>query len=190
MLCKIPIGLIILRFILGPTTIIAYFYDASPYWYTLVLTLGFLSDILDGIIARRLNISTDRLRSLDSWADTAFYSSVFIVALILHKEIISEFWISITTLIALELIRHAFDQIKYRQSTSYHMWSAKVWGIFLYLGFVQLLGFNEAGFFFSLAIYTGILTDIEGILASILLSKWQSDVPSIYHAYKIEKANN
>lgn len=65
-----------------------------------------------------------------------------------------------------------------------------MWGLFLYLGFSQLLGFSEAGLFFQLAIYVGIICDIEGLVISIVLSCWRVDVPSLYHAIEIEKLNN
>ena len=68
------------------------------------------------------------------------------------------------------------------------MWSAKLWGIFLFVGFIQLLGFGEAGNLFALAIITGIITDIEGLMASVILSSWKADVPSLYHAYRVENA--
>ena len=37
------------------------------------LILAFLSDVFDGILARRLNVATPGLRRLDSIADSTFY---------------------------------------------------------------------------------------------------------------------
>lgn len=187
MLLKLPLGLIILRFILGPVIITAYLLDAKPVWYMTILTLGFGSDVLDGIIARRLRVATGALRSLDSWADTSFYVCVFTVAMAQYSELVAQYWIPLALLIALEVVRHIFDQIKFKKSASYHMWSAKLWGLFLYLAFLQLLGFGEAGVVFLLAIIIGIIADIEGLIASIILSEWKADVPTVLHAYRIEK---
>jgi len=166
--------------------LVAHYLGCHPFCYLFILTMGFLSDVFDGIIARKVGVSTDKLRSMDSWADTTFYSCVFLVAIIEQHEAISRYWILIAVLVGLELVRHIYDHIKFGKSASYHMWSAKFWGICLYLGFLQLLVFGEAGYFFLAAIVIGIVTDIEGLLASILLTDWQADVPSIYHAYKIE----
>lgn len=189
MLEKIPQALIIFRFLLGPVILLAYFLESHPYWYVLILTLAFGSDFFDGVIARKLKVSTDRLRSLDSWADTTFYVCVFIVAVALHYAVIVEYWIALTLLLVLEITRHVFDHVKFGRSASYHMWSAKLWGVCLYLAFVQLLGWGETDYLFLLAIVVGILTDIEGLLASKILSSWRADIPSIFHAYKIEKEN-
>jgi CDP-diacylglycerol--glycerol-3-phosphate 3-phosphatidyltransferase len=40
------------------------------------------------------------------------------------------------------------------------------------------------------AIYTGIVADIEGLIISILLKEWRSDVPSFIHAYKVKLRQN
>ena len=187
MLKKIPMGLVVLRFFLGPGMWLVYLLDASPSWYMAILTLAFLSDFFDGVIARRLGVSTDNLRSLDSWADTVFYLCVFSVALGEYYTHIKAYWLPIAVLISMELLRHVFDRIKFGKSASYHMWSAKLWGLCLYLGFMQLLGFGDAGVLFLLAIVVGIAADIEGLLASVVLSSWRADVPSLYHAIKIER---
>lgn len=185
----LPIGLVTLRFFLGPVLAISCLLGFDSTVYIIILTAGFLSDVFDGIIARKLGVSTERLRSLDSWADTSFYICVFGVSLYLYFPIIKEHSGPILLLLSLEVVRHVFDQIKYGKSASYHMWSAKLWGIFLFLGFVELLGFGEIGVFFKAAVILGILTDIEGLLSSLILSSWRADVPTIYHAYKIEKSS-
>lgn len=187
MLQKIPMALVILRFFLSPLILLVYFLGGNPVWYMLILTLAISSDFFDGVIARRLGVSTDNLRSLDSWADTLFYLCVFIVAIGEYYNKIIEYWLPIAILIGLEVARHAFDRYKFGKSASYHMWSAKFWGLCLYLAFMQLLGFGETAYLFMLAIVVGILADIEGLLASVILSTWRADVPSVYHAYKIEK---
>ena len=69
------------------------------------------------------------------------------------------------------------------------MWSAKFWGLCLYLAFMQLLVFGETQYVFMLAIVVGIISDLEGLFASIVLSSWKADVPSLYHAIKLEKSN-
>lgn len=189
MLDRLPRYLVLLRFVLGPVIVVAYFLNAQPIWYMLILTLGFLSDYFDGVIARWLGVSSSELRSLDSWADTTFYVCVFSVALALYHSLLSDYWIAIAILISLEVIRHVFDRIKFGKSASYHMWSAKFWGLCLYLAFMQLLGFGETQYLFMLAIVVGIITDLEGLFASMVLSSWKSDVPSLYHAFKLEKSN-
>ena len=187
MLKALPLALIVLRFSLGPVMLLVYIFSLGPVSYGVILTLGFLSDFADGILARRLGVATDRIRSLDSWADTVFYLCVFLVAMAEHFELLWRYIWWIGLILILELLRHVYEQHKFGKSASYHMWSAKLWGLFLYLGFMQLLMFGEAGWFFVMAIVLGIACDIEGFMASLLLKTWRADVPSIWHAYRISK---
>lgn len=186
MLKSLPKALIIFRFVLGPVILLAYLFNVPPAVYMIILTSGFLSDYFDGVIARKLGVSTRELRSLDSWADTMFYICVFLVALGLYYDRIAEYGILLTVLVLLEIVRHVFDRIKFSKSASYHMWSAKFWGLCLYLAFMQLLGFGETQYLFTLAIVVGIISDVEGLLASIILTSWKADVPSVFHAWRVE----
>jgi CDP-diacylglycerol--glycerol-3-phosphate 3-phosphatidyltransferase len=85
---------------------------------------------------------------------------------------------------ALELGRYAFDLAKFGREASYHMWSSKVWGITLFVAFFAVLVFGYAGGLVAIPIYLGIAADLEGLAISVMLSKWQSDVPSIVHALR------
>lgn len=72
---KIPQILIYSRLIIGPIIILISILEIQNYKYitVLLLTIGLLTDIFDGIIARRLNISTQILRRLDSTVDQIFF---------------------------------------------------------------------------------------------------------------------
>jgi len=70
----LPRALILFRFLAGPAILLlltARSEEAKPLCLGL-LAAGVLSDIFDGVIARRLNCSTPALRKLDSKADVVF----------------------------------------------------------------------------------------------------------------------
>jgi CDP-diacylglycerol--glycerol-3-phosphate 3-phosphatidyltransferase len=56
------------------------------------------------------------------------------------------------------------------------MWSSKLWGICLFAGFIALFGFGDYGIAVALAIYVGIIADIEGLIISMILREWKADV--------------
>jgi CDP-diacylglycerol--glycerol-3-phosphate 3-phosphatidyltransferase len=183
MLNKIPMALVYLRILLAPFVIVMYLIGVNSAAYFFVLVAALFSDIFDGVLARKLGVATERLRAMDSLADTGFYLTIALVACLQYPEAIASFAVPISILVGLELARYIVDWHKFSKSAAYHMWSAKLWGIFLFLGFCQLLGFGQAGLFFELAIYIGIATNIEGLLASFILPKWRCDVPSLLHAF-------
>ena len=69
----IPLLLTALRAALGPVVVAMSLVAPSRLAFGACLVIAFLSDVFDGIIARRLGIATPALRRLDSIADTVFY---------------------------------------------------------------------------------------------------------------------
>jgi phosphatidylglycerophosphate synthase len=144
-----------------------------------VFTYGFLSDILDGMIARKLGVATERLRKLDSSIDTLFYLCSFAAITIHRWDIVRGGLLWIAVIIGLKTARYLFDYVKFRKETSYHMYSAKLWGITLFLFYMDLLLNNRLGVMFGISVSIGVLTNVESLIASVLLDKWEHDVPSI-----------
>ncbi|MGE5302442.1 MAG: CDP-alcohol phosphatidyltransferase family protein [Alphaproteobacteria bacterium] len=188
MVISLPLALTAVRALLGPVVIYLAVLRPSHLAFGACLTVAFLSDVFDGILARRLNVATPRLRRLDSIADTIFYLGAVFAAWRLYPSAITERLSSLLVLGCLELIRYVFDFAKFGREASYHMWSSKLWGIALFVGFFALLGLGMSGLPVSMAIYFGIFADIEGLAISIVLREWQTDVPTIFHAFRLRSA--
>ncbi len=184
----IPLGLTLLRALLAPVVLWLGFTSASPMGFAACLIAAFLSDYFDGVIARRLGVATPGLRRLDSAADSLFYIACVIVAWHLHPGAIRERWPVLAVLAALEVTRYVFDLVKFRREASYHMWSSKFWGLTLFIGFYALLVHGHTGVLVSLAVYAGIVADLEGLAISALLPRWQTDVPSFVHAIRLRQS--
>jgi len=183
----IPVFLTGLRAFLAPVVLLLSIYAPTPDLFAICLIAAFVSDIFDGIIARRLNVATPTVRRLDSIADSLFYAACVFAAWHLYPAAIKERLLPLGILIALEALRYIFDFAKFRREASYHMWSSKLWGVALFAGFFSLLVLKSQGVVVSFAIYLGILADLEGIAISIILPRWQSDVPSCIHAMRVRR---
>jgi phosphatidylglycerophosphate synthase len=188
LLKSIPIGLTGLRALLAPVVVLSSLYAPRAGVFAVCLVTAFLSDIFDGVLARRLGIATANLRRLDSVADTVFYAACVFAAWHLYPAAIIQRVGPLAALAVLEAARYVIDFVKFRREASYHMWSSKVWGIALFAGFFALLVFGSSGAVVSLAIYVGIIADVEGLLISLVLPRWQADVPSIVHALRERRA--
>lgn len=180
----VPLALTALRALLAPVIAFLALRNPDPGAFGICLALGFLSDVFDGIIARRLGIATPALRRLDSFADSIFYFAATFAAWHLYPQVILEHSGALFLLGALELSRYVFDLVKFGREASYHMWSSKVWGIVLFVAFFALLVFGYRRSFIAMPIYVGIIADVEGLAISFVIEKWKSDVPSIFHAMK------
>jgi CDP-diacylglycerol--glycerol-3-phosphate 3-phosphatidyltransferase len=184
----VPLALTALRALLAPVVVVLALFAPRPEAFAACLVTAFLSDVFDGIVARRLGIATPTLRRLDSVADSLFYVAALFAAWHLHPEVLRHHAVALAVLGALELARYAFDLHKFGREASYHMWSSKLWGIALFAGFVSLLVFGSDGLAVSAAICVGIVADVEGLAISVTLSEWKSDVASIVHAIRLRTA--
>jgi phosphatidylglycerophosphate synthase len=185
---RIPILLTGLRALLAPVVVLLSLFAPLGPAFALCLIAAFVSDIFDGVLARHLKVATVNLRRLDSVADTLFYAACVFAAWHLYPAAITQHVIALGVLAGLEVMRYAFDFLKFRREASYHMWSSKVWGIALFAGFFALLVLGSSGVAVSCAIYVGIVADLEGLLISLVLPRWQADVPTFVHAFRARRA--
>ncbi len=163
------------------------FKDASRPFLLVLMYLGLISDILDGIIARKINVSTEKLRRFDSQTDMIFWVSIGICIWLLNPDLISRNKGSISIIFVLEGMCYLISFMKFGKETCTHAFLSKIWGITLLIGFTSLIGFNYAGIPFLIAIIFGLISHTDRILITLLLPRWTHDVPSFYHAYLIRK---
>src|SRR5215475_8484856 len=97
-----------LRAMLGPA-IAAMARMAHPEaWLGAMIAAGFLSDVYDGILARRWKTDTDALRVADSAVDMVFYIGVLVALVERHWPVLRERASLLVAVLALEGIRMAF----------------------------------------------------------------------------------
>ena len=186
---KLPVLLILFRLVLGPVMIfLTYTYaDAIRLVLVILLLLGILSDIFDGIIARSARVSSEKLRRMDSQTDLIFWLCAGWCAWLLNPEIITTNKYAIITILVMEGMTYVFSIVKFGKETCTHALLSKLWGITLFIVFVSILGFGYGGVPLALAIILGIISHLDVYLIILLLPRWTHDVPSCYHAWLIRK---
>jgi len=189
---NIPILLIAFRFILGPGMIALTYANGAVLRTELMvlLLLGVLSDIFDGIVARHTNTSTAALRRMDSQTDLVFWVCAGWCSWLLNPEIIIENRFAITTIFVMEGLTYVFSFLKFGKETCTHALLSKLWGITLFIAFLSLIGFGYGGVSLALAVIFGIISHIDVYLIILFLPKWTHDVPSSWHAWQIRKGKS
>jgi len=189
---NIPIILIGFRFFLGPVMIFITYNqgNAARMLLVILLFLGILSDIFDGIIARKAGVSTERLRRMDSQIDVVFWLCTGWCAWLLNPEIIIHNRYAIITVFAMEGLTYVFSFLKFGKETCTHALLSKFWGITLFTAFVSMIGFGHGGIPLALAIIFGVISHIDVYLIILLLPKWTHDVPSAWHAWQIRQGKS
>jgi phosphatidylglycerophosphate synthase len=143
---------------------------------------AFVSDIFDGIIARKLQVSTASLRIADSLADTALYISLAVCTWIVHPEVVLATQIPLLITIAAIAIWMIINFAKYGKLASYHTYSAKIWGISLFAATIGISAHWHSVTLLSIACLCGILNITEEIAITLLLPTWHHDILSLAHA--------
>lgn len=186
---NIPTILILSRLVIG-IIIIVISYIRIEYYIPIIitlLTLGLLTDIFDGIIARKLNISTPFLRRLDSTIDQIFFICVAIATYLLCPEFYKNNLLLLCILIGTEALTYIVSFIKFKKEIATHSLGAKFWTLILFATLIQIIATCESTLLFQFCFWIGIITRLEIILIILTLRSWTNDVPSLYHAIRLRK---
>jgi phosphatidylglycerophosphate synthase len=164
-------------------------YAESPrIYFAIAVLIAFVSDVYDGVLARKLMVATPELRHLDSRVDMVFYATAAWAVWKLHPDVVRAYAIPGLIVIGLDVLRYAFDFTKFGKDAAYHAWSSKLWGVSLAAALVLLLGFGLVRPFVPLAVGLGVFAQAEGLLISVVLPRWTHDVPSVFHAARIRNS--
>ncbi|MEO9483793.1 MAG: CDP-alcohol phosphatidyltransferase family protein [Ekhidna sp.] len=186
---KIPFALIYSRILIGLVIGILAIYQPEGHaiWIVGLMVFGLLTDVFDGIIARKLNVSTEKLRIWDSNADQFFWlltiSSIFYLNFTFVKENIT--WIALV--VSLELSSYLISYLKFKKPIATHSILAKLWTLTLLWFLIDLTLNPVSQLPFILCIALGIVSRIEINLIILALKKWTTDVPSIFAVSKINR---
>lgn len=189
---NLPVSLIILRFMLVPIILgLSYFYgERASLTIIILMYVGLISDILDGIIARKLEVSTAKLRRLDSQVDLFFWISLGISAWLIHPDILKVKLTEIIILFVLEGLCYLVSFIKFGKETCNHAFLFKMFGLALLFAFTAIIGFGVTGIPFLIAFIVALLAYTDRLLIVFILPYWTHDIPSSYHAYLIRKGRS
>jgi phosphatidylglycerophosphate synthase len=183
----IPTALVIFRILVSPLLLWDAIDGTTNIWFIVGFVAAFLSDIFDGIIARRLGVSNAQLRQGDSMADVCLYICIAASAWLVHQDTIIAFRLPLLMGIVAQLLWLIVNLVKYGKPASYHTYSAKFWVITLFVATVALFGFDYAGITLWLSCIVCVIHSIEEIVMTLILPVWTHDVLSVFHALELQK---
>src|ERR1700733_7145084 len=130
------------------------------------LPIALLSDIFDGILARRLGVARPWLRRYDSFTDLIFYLAILWCVWSLHAEVVHRYAMEIAALLLLEIVCNIVSFARFHRPPATHSYLAKLWGLLLCASLMALLGWGISGGLFLTMILLGCIVELE-ILAII-----------------------
>ncbi len=179
---SLPFILVYSRILLGILIgVLSYFKIASySIWIPSLMLIGLLTDVFDGIIARKYDVATKNLRVWDSNVDTFFWSIVIISIFYLNTTFFMNFRFPIFFVIILQISNYLLSYFRFQKPIATHSILAKIWTLSLLIFLIDLCINSEAYWSFILCIFLGIISRIEIALIILKLKKWTTDVPSIF----------
>jgi phosphatidylglycerophosphate synthase len=148
-----------------------------------LLAVAFLTDMLDGMVARMTGQVTQFGATLDSWADVITYLTIALCCWWLWPEIVRRELFYVGLIIASCLLPALAGILKFGRFTSYHTWGVKIaaasMGLTLYILFLYGLAWP-----FRIAAVICIMAAIEEIVITWLLPEPESNLRSVWDVLK------
>ena len=150
--------------------------------FTWFLLISYSTDMIDGILARKLKITSARGSQLDSIGDQITFIIGLLGLLIFEFAFMRNNYIIILLAFVPYIIQMILAFKKYGKTTSFHTYLAKLsaftQGIFILLS----LFFQPYYGLFYFMIVLGFIETIEEIILITMYKDWISDVKGIYWA--------
>jgi CDP-diacylglycerol--glycerol-3-phosphate 3-phosphatidyltransferase len=148
---------------------------------------AFWADYFDGALARRWGTVTPELRKADSFSDTAFYLTLAVTTWKLHGDELRAHATALILCLGSLGAWIVLDAVRWRQFAGFHAWSAKLFGVGLFVWTLLLYGGATTGPTLAVVCALGCLSHVEGIAISLALKSYAADVPTVWHALRLRR---
>ena len=153
-----------------------------------MVVTALLSDIFDGVLARRWGCDTAGVRLFDTMADTVFYLCVAAALWIGQPDVWRHYAALLVPLFVLEGLRFGWDLAKFGKPASYHSYLAKGWGLVIAVTVIGVFAFDGLRPLVRVAVGWGIVVNLEGLAMSLMLPRWKNDVKTLGRAWELRKS--
>jgi CDP-diacylglycerol--glycerol-3-phosphate 3-phosphatidyltransferase len=155
--------------------------------FLVLFAVALATDVLDGIVARRLGQTTEFGARLDQWGDFALWLSLPLAVWWLWPDVVRREAVYAAIAVVCMVTPTAIAWGKYRAVPSYHTWSVKAGAIAMGVTAPLLLLFDVALPFRAAALFQ-IVCAIDELGITLLSPTCRHDVPSLLHVLRERKA--
>ena len=149
-----------------------------------VLIVAFATDAADGFLARRLEVASEAGAKLDSRADLATWGVLPLSVWLLMPDFVAAELGWIALLVATLIATLCAGFLRWGRMPSYHTWGAKASAILLAASLIAVLA-GAPIWPIRLAAVLAFLSMIEELAITAILPRWQTDIPSVWHAAQL-----
>ncbi len=152
----------------------------NPIIISVLLIVAILTDIFDGILARKFKCDSIHLRQLDSKVDIVFWLALMYVLLVVRANFMHDHAIELFILLTSEVLIQLFGYFKFNSSLALHTYAAKIWALLLTITVLQLLLGSTNQILFYIMFIWGMIAQTEVILIVFKMKEFKVDVRSFF----------
>ena len=148
--------------------------------FTWLLTVAFFTDLIDGIIARKLKQVTKLGSMLDSYGDSLTIISGVAGLIYFRGNFLENYQLVLYSVIALHVLQLLLSLYRYGRPSSFHTWSAKLGALAVGLFILATMHFDFYPWLFWLTVAILVIDALEESILVLMIPKWTNDVKGIF----------
>lgn len=157
--------------------------------FAIFLIISLVSDILDGVIARRFHMETELGAKLDSFADNFNYLLAFAGMIVFKMEDLRPHLPSFYVFIGMLVLTVIVSLIKFRKFPSFHLYITKIGGYIQGAFIIVLFTLGFYAPFYYFVIIWAVIGAIEHIAIQMIIPEMRSNVKGLYWVLMERKAD-
>ena len=171
------------RILAAPILFLLIWLDARQLFGWLLL-VSYITDAIDGYLARKLKITSPRGSQLDSFGDQITLTTGLVGLFIFETDFITKNFLFIIIAFVPYIFQMIVAYLKYGKATAFHTYLAKLSAIVQSVFILWSLFSSPEYSLFYIMIGIGLLETFEEITLIFMYDNWASDVKGIYWATK------
>lgn len=157
--------------------------------FAVFLLISYSTDMIDGFLARKYKITSDRGSELDSIGDQITLLLGLSGLVVFEIAFIKEHIYIILIAFLPYIIQMLVALVKYGKATAFHTYLAKTSAMVQAMFILWALFFGPIEWLFYAMVIIGVLETIEEITLIFIYDHWVADIKGIYWALRDKKRN-
>lgn len=159
-------------------------YEQEETAFRWLLTYAFFTDLIDGVIARKLHQVTKLGSILDSYGDSLTILSGIAGLILFRTHLVEQYGIVLIIVLSLHVIQLLLSLWRYGRPSAFHTWSAKTGALAIGTFILTTLHIGFFPWFFWLTVIILIIDAIEESILVFLMKEWENDVGSLFRVIR------
>lgn len=157
-----------------------FLYTGNQQFFVWLLTAALFSDLIDGVIARKLHQVSKLGSILDSYGDSLTILSGIAGIIRFNFELLGQHIFIIVFVVLLHIIQLLLSLWRYKKPSSFHTYSAKIAALCVGLFILVTLHYTFVPWLFYITIILLIIDAVEDSILVFVLPEWKADVKGLW----------